>query len=42
MKLLPPLRATSAAPRRPMRRSLFMLSRAGAGEIRPALQVQVL
>ena len=39
MKLFPPLRATRAAPRRQLRRSLFILSR--AGEIRPALQLQV-
>ena len=32
MKLFPPLRATRAAPRRQTRRSLFMLSRAGAGD----------
>ena len=34
MKLFPPLRATRAAARRQMRRSLFMLSRAGAGASR--------
>ena len=34
MKLFSPLRATSAAPRRQMRRSLFILS--PADEIRPA------
>ena len=37
MKLFPPLRATRAAPRRQMRRSLFMLSRAGACAVRSDL-----